>query len=252
MIRILADFCFFSKIANARGFGRVAVFGDAAAHEVDFAFEFASEFGDGFEACDVAGKRGNDDALAFHVGFKKGLFEHLFGDELAWCFAVFACVDTVLDECKNALFAELFESVVVRFSAKGGVIVEFVVVAVDDNAIGRVKGSDNGLWRAVRGVDEFDAKVAPYFHGFARLEANDFVWQVDVLVFADGFEDGCGKGCADDWRVVFGGKVGHGADVVEVGMGDDNGRNVLAPVVDDAIVGDSFGFFEARFGDFDE
>lgn len=102
------------------------------------------------------------------------------------------------------------------------------------------------------GADEFDGEVFAEFVGFACFEFDDFVGHVDAFVFADGAEDGCGEGGAEDWRVVFGGEVGYGADVVEVGVGDDDCFDLLPPVFDDVVLGDGFCVFESFFGEFDE
>lgn len=138
LVGVFENFCFFGEVGDVGVFGGEAVLGDASAHEDDFAFEFFAEVSEGFKACDVAGECGDDEAFAGGVRVEEDFFKHLFGDAFAGCFAGVAGVDAVLDEGEDAFFAELFEAFVVWRFADGGVVVELVIIAVNDDAVGSV------------------------------------------------------------------------------------------------------------------
>ncbi len=217
------------QVAELRGDARVLLHG--AADDGDLAAEGLRGVEHLLDARDVGGEGGHDDAAfeAFH-DLPEGLAHGALGGRVAGVLGP----RRVRHEAEDALLAEARQVVEVGELAVHGRVVELEVAGVDDVPEGRPDAQAHGVGDRVADAERRHVEVAE-LHGLARLERTERVVAQLVLAELGGQQATRQRRGVHGHAGELGQDVRQAADVVLVGVGDDEGADPLAPV---AQVGD--------------
>lgn len=205
-----------------------------ASGDGDFAPGFAGGIADLLHAVDLAGERG-DENTAFGFGEdvdKAGL-------DVAFAGAPTGTLDIgrVGEEHEDAFFSEFGEAFDVAGFAVDRVLVELIVAAKEDDSVGRPDGERGVFGDRVCQPDGFDGEKSDV--GFLAVLEGAYL-EIDRLVaFVHAASDkGFGEGAGVDRNIDAFEEKGQAADVVFVGMGDDDGLDFMGVFFQIGEVGD--------------
>ncbi len=132
-------------------------------------------------------------------------------------------------------------------------MVDFKVAGVDDDAHRSGDGEGNAVDGAVSDVKEFDLKWAES-DGLPGLDFVEFGLFDEGVLNELFFDQGESEAGAIDWNVEIAKYVRNRADVIFVGVGEDDGANFgavlleVGDVGDDDVNAEEFGFGEHEAG----
>ena len=162
-------------------------------------------------------------------------------------------VGAVAEQCENAFLAVARERVQIKRLAVGGRRVHLEIAAVDNHAERRANRQRHAVNRAVRDVDEFDFERAQFHLAAGKYLAK--LRLVEQSVFFEAFFDQRER----EARSIYGNiqvaeKIRQGADVVFVPVGQNDGPDILAVLLeiggvrDDDIHAEQLDFGEHHSG----
>ena len=185
------------------------------------------------DARDVGGEGGHDDPAveALH-DVPEGLADGALRGRVAGILGP----RRIRHQAEHTLLAEAGQVVEVGELAVDRGVIELEVAGVDDISEGRPDAQAHGIGDGVTDAEGPDVEV-PQLDGVPRLQRQERVVAELVLLELVAQQSACQRGGVDRHARELGQDVGQSADVVLVGMGDDEGLDALTLVTQVGDVG---------------
>lgn len=200
----------------------------------NFAVCFSCNFENNLNSVEGGGETGDDDGAGGTLDeFCERLPDIAFAAGMAFAFDIGA----VAEKSEDAFFAILSEGLEIETFTVGRGHIDFVIAGVDDVSEGEAEGQGKTLGHGVGDMEELNAEGAEVSN-IAGFDFNESSGAVEAVFFEAFADHSAGKATGVDWSLNMMKEVGKGADMVFVGVSDQNGADAVGVIHNIVDIGD--------------